>query len=137
MIRRWRWRAWTVLALLIAAALACSVEVTTSRFQTAGLYKDPDGQTKTRTFAPQDTVYCLVQLKNAKDDRATLRAVWLAAAQDQSPDSTIISDTEVQTGNGTVRFEAAPPEGGWLPGNYRVELYLNGDKRQTLDFKVK
>lgn len=136
MIRRWGWRGWTVLALLIAAALACSVEITSTRFQTAGLYADPDGQTKTRTFAPQDTVYCLVQVKNAKDDRTTVRAVWIAAAQDQSPDATI-SDNEVQTGNGTVRFEAAPPEGGWPPGDYRVELYLNGDRRQALDFKVK
>ena len=135
MIRRWGWRGWTVLALLIVAALACSVEVTTTRFQTAGLYKDPDGQDKTRTFAPQDTVYCLVQVRNAKDGQATVRAVWIAV-QDQSPDSTI-SDKEVQTGNGTVTFEAAPPEGGWPPGDYRVELYLNGDKRQTLEFKVK
>ena len=133
--RRLGWRGWMALTVMVAAALACSVEVSTARLQAAALFKDAGGQTRTRNFGPQDTVYCLLQLKNAPDGTA-VKAVWVAVAQDQ-PSGSLIGEKEVHTGNGMLTFEAAPPVGGWPPGDYRVELYLNGDRRQALDFKVK
>jgi len=136
MIRRWGCQGWLAIVALVAAALACSVAVSTTRFESTALSKDPYGVTKTRNFAPQDTIFCLLRLKHAPDT-TRVKAIWIAVAAQDQPRNSTISQHEVQTGDGTLTFEAAPPQGGWPPGDYRVELYLNGDKRQTLDYKVK
>ena len=57
-------------ALLIAAALACSVEYSTAHFENAALFQDANGETRTRAFKRSDTFYCITNLKDTGDTPA-------------------------------------------------------------------
>jgi len=77
----------------------------------------------------------VVTLKNAPDDTRA-RVVWRVVEVAGQPPDAIIGEAEVTSGSGAITFEAAPPEGGWPRGNYKVELYLNGKKTDTITFQV-
>ena len=127
--------AWLVAILMVASVLACSIEISTAHFDEPLVAKDPQGEERARAYTPGETFYCVVTLKNAPDDTRA-KAIWRAVeVAGQEPDI-IIGETEVTSGNGTITFEAAPPEGGWPRGNYQVELYLNGNKTDTIPFQV-
>lgn len=126
---------WLVLIAIAASILACSIDISTAHFADPIVSRDPQGEERARAYAPGETFYCVVTLKNAPDDTRA-KAVWRAVeVAGQAPD-TIIGETEVTSGAGTITFEAAPPEEGWPRGNYRVELYLNGRKTDTIPFQV-
>jgi hypothetical protein len=124
-----------VLALHLLAALACSVNVSTANIKSARMTKDEQGETKTSVFAPTDTFYCIVELANASDSTKT-KAVWKAVAVQSAEPNYVVGEYELTSGSGTLTFNASPPPGGWPVGKYQVELYLNGDKKQTVDFEV-
>ncbi len=118
-----------VVALLALAALACDLTFSTAHFENAKLYKEPDSQTVARVFGPDEAIYCRAQLKNASSDSA-IKAIWIAQP------NTIVLAEELTAGNGDIALEATPPDGGWAIGDYRLELYLNGDRVQTIEFQV-
>ena len=123
------WRGVMVLVMLVLAGLACDVTTSTAHFENAKLYKDPESQTVMRVFRPDETIYLRARLKNAPDN-TPLKTIWIL-----KPD-TIELVYELTAGNGAIAFEATPPDGGWPPGDYRVDLYVNGDRMQSLDFQV-
>jgi len=45
-------------------------------------------------------------------------------------------ETTAPTANSGGTFTLSQPEGGWAPGNYRVEFYLDGALAQTVKFKI-
>jgi hypothetical protein len=124
------WRGLLVLLLLALAALACDVSTSTTHFENTKFYKSPEGQTVTRVFKTDEAIYVRARLKNAPNDTA-LKAIWIL-----QPD-TIMLVEELTVNSGEIALEAAPPSGGWPTGSYRLELYTNGDRVQTLDFQVK
>jgi len=128
-----RWPAGAAVLLLVLSALACQVSVSTARLDNVKLYKDPDRQTKTTGYAPGDTFYCILDLKNAPDD-TTVKATWSSVS---ASGDTLIDEYELTTGSGVLTFQLTPPEAGWPKGNYRVDLFLNGKKKVTIEFKVK
>jgi hypothetical protein len=133
MMRIPRGPVWAVALLLVLSALACDVNVSTARLDNVKLYQDPNRQTKTTSYAPGDTFYCILDLKNAPED-TKVKAVW--SAVDASGD-TQIGEYELTNGSGVLTFQVTPPEGGWAKGNYKVVLSLNGKKKNTITFKVK
>ena len=53
------------------------------------------------------------------------------------PNSKIaVSEFRVEMRMGTASFFVDPPEKTWPVGDYRVDLYLNGVKSNSIDFKV-
>ena len=127
-----------VLFMLILAALACSVEYSTAHFENPTLYKDPAGDERTRTYTPDETFYCITELVDA-DVGSQVRAVWVALpGEDSETDTqTDVAETTLETGNGPLTFEAAPPESGWATGPYRLDLYLDGETKTSVTFSVK
>ncbi|MBN1201962.1 MAG: hypothetical protein JXJ20_08920 [Anaerolineae bacterium] len=133
-MRKAFWAAWAVLALLLAAALACSFNFSTAHFESAIMTSDSAGENKTTTYGTADTFYCIVELANAPDDTTT-KAVWKTVeVEGQEPD-TVLGEYKIESGNGTITFEFSP-ETEWPVGTYKVELYLDGDEEETLEFTV-
>lgn len=135
-----------LLGLLALAALACRISISTAHFADPRLYKDPNGDTSTRSYGPDDTLTCRTTLKDA-DAGTGIRAEWQRALVDEQDGATdgatitgyeTVAETDLISGGGLLVFEAAPPDAdGWPKGPYRLRLYLDGDHKETLEFSVK
>ncbi|GIV81648.1 MAG: hypothetical protein KatS3mg051_1002 [Anaerolineae bacterium] len=135
-MRQTRW-AWIVPALLALAALACSVRVTTAHFENVRLYREPDrASTAARAFDSDETIYCLADLKKAEGASA-VRADWILLPEQTPGALQVIASQAHEAEDGLVVFAATPPPGGWPPGSYRVELYVDDYRTATLDFVIR
>ena len=69
---------------------------------------------------------------------ATVRAEWIAEKVDGvDPDDEIDEATAVvETANSHGVFTLSQPTGGWTPGNYRVDFYLDGKLAGTAKAKI-
>ena len=122
-------------ALLVALLAACEFSASTANIAGAILSRDEAGTEPVTVFAPADTFYLIVDLANAPDD-TTARAVWYAVdVGDVAPANTLIDEATLTSGSGTLTFDLVS-DSQWPPGTYRVELYLNDELDQTLDFSV-
>ena len=129
--------AWIALALLVAAALACGVDISTAHFEDAKLYQDRGGTAKTRTYSPADTFYCIAALKKAPDS-TPVEGVWQRVTiEGENREAIEVARSAFTANNGTIVFESAPPAGGWPLGDYEVVLYLDGHRQLALEFQVK
>jgi hypothetical protein len=83
-------------------------------------------------FAPTDTIYAVVSTKNASSG-ATLAAKWT------SEDGKTIHEESTgiaPTGDTFTDFQYQSPT-GLAPGKYKVEISLNGNVVNSVDFGVK
>ncbi len=110
-------------------------EFSTANIQNAELAKDSAGTEKSTEFEPNDTVYALVTLANAPDS-TKLKAVWTAVdVGDAAPANQLIDQVELEAGDGTHFFNLSPSS-PFPAGSYKVDIYLNEELNQTLDFAV-
>jgi len=120
--------------LLLATTLACSFNASTANIQNARMARDYDGNEPIQVFTEDETFYCVADLANAPDD-TTVKAAWTAVAVEGADPDTFIDETELTTGSGTLHFELSN-DGVWPTGTYKVELYLNDELQETLEFQV-
>jgi len=120
--------------LLLATTLACSFNASTANIQNARMARDYDGNEPTQVFTEDETFFCVADLANAPDD-TTVKAAWTAVAVEGADPDTFIDETELTTGSGTLHFELSN-DGVWPTGTYKVELYLNDELQETLEFQV-
>jgi cell division protein YceG involved in septum cleavage len=134
MKRQTRWPLMVVVIMLIMAALACEFSFSTASIKNAKMTTGEDGKTKTTVYQPGDTFYCVVELSSAPDDTKT-KAVWYATQAEGTEPDYKIGEYELESGSATLTFNVAPTT-AWPPGQYRVEIYLNGEKKKTVNFEV-
>ena len=120
-------------AILLFTALACGFNFSTANITEAKLAKDADGNQPTTTFDQADTFYLVATVANAPDDTA-VKAVWTAVEADGVEPNFLLGEKEL-TGGGSVNF-SLENEQLWPAGQYKVDLYLNGELNRTLEFKV-
>ncbi len=129
-------------ALMLAlAAFACAIEVNTAHLEFAKTYTGPTREDhNTRSFTPDQTVYCLVNVRDVKAP-VTLEMVWVRVERDEDGNTTdeieLGREERTLTQDDEIFFAFGPPEGGWEKGPYRIHLYLEDDLEMSLDFKVK
>ena len=103
----------------------------------AGVSSEPSGEFKTEFKADVPAIYARWR-GQALPDHATIRVVFIAEnVADVSADSEIDESNAVApapNANGT--FTLSQPEGGWAPGNYRVEFYLDDALTETVKLKI-
>jgi hypothetical protein len=97
------------------------------------------GDTENRTlgaprtaFGRHDTVFAEVQTSGGATDYS-IYAKWMA------PDGTVLSDYGVHVDRPGVQrtvISLSKPD-GWMPGEHRIELAINGQKQQTVTFVVR
>lgn len=87
------------------------------------------------SFAPGDTIIAAITLNNA----ATPASNGMVTASWTDPDGGNFNSESQQkdfTGISTVNFRVAEPK-GFKPGNYKLEVSLNGSVVETREFAVK
>ncbi|HEU4698820.1 MAG TPA: hypothetical protein VFS40_06560 [Gemmatimonadales bacterium] len=88
---------------------------------------------KTDSFRPTETIYASVETEGSASD-ATLRAVWTYGKNGQVVHEE--TRTVAPTGPATTEFHVAKPS-GWPKGDYKVEIFLDGQSVGSESFTVK
>lgn len=124
----------SVIALLVLTALACSFNFSSANISDAKLAKDPEGSQPATTFAQDEAFYCVVQLANAPDD-TNVKAVWTVIEAEETDPNLVINETKIDSGDGQIHFDLTNDK-LWPVGKYKVDLYLNEKLDRTLEFQV-
>ena len=123
---------------LIASSLACAageLSLDNPRMSTTS-----DGAQTVTAFAPGDTFYVVADLNNATKG-TTVEAKWYAVnvpdyeAGEIGTEEQAVLTIEEDYFTGTVNFSLSN-NSGWPAGEYKVELYLNGALKHTVNFSV-
>ena len=123
-----------VLSTLVLSSLACEFSASTASITEAVMARDAEGTEPTTVFAPEDTFFCLVTLGNAPDD-TSVRAVWTAVEVEGNDPNTVIDESAIESGSGTLEFNLTNSN-PWPVGSYKVDLYLNDELDRTIEFEV-
>lgn len=134
MLNKSLWRVWVAVALLIIASLACNFSFSTANIGEAYMATDEDGNDKTSKFVQSDTIYAILELKNAPDD-TELKAIWYTIeAEGEEPNAKIL-ESDISGSAGQYNFSLT--NDALFPlGTYKVELLLNGKVEKTLNFEI-
>ncbi len=123
---------------LVVSSLACAVGNTELGLTNLRMAFDQDGENPTTTFASTDVFYAVADLANAPQG-TNVEAKWTAVnAADTEPNlefQTQTLDITEETFTGTIYFQLSNDD-GWPTGQYKVDLYLNGNLVQTAEFSV-
>jgi len=87
----------------------------------------------TTSFSPNDVIYASV-LTSGTSPSATVKVRWTYEGDGQVVDES--EQTITTTGDTATEFHISKPN-GWPAGNYKAEVYLNGQLVQTKEFEVK
>ena len=103
----------------------------------AGVSNEPRGEFKTDFKSDAPAIYARWRGQGLPD-HAKIRASFIAGnVADVSADYEIDEASAVApTPNSSGTFTLSKPEGGWAPGNYRVEFFLNDAPTETVKFKI-
>lgn len=99
---------------------------------------DEDGKQVTTSFSPNDAIYAVADLANAKAGDAVSTKWYAVSVEGQDPntfidESTINIDQETLNSNVHFFFDAGQ---NWPAGTYAVEFYLNGTLINTVTYTV-
>ena len=124
-----------VLVALLGATLACGGEVSVSTAKVADAYMSTDeaGSVPTTVYGQDAVFYAQVQLQNAPDD-TVLKAVWTVVDAQDTESGLVIDEAEI-TGSDPVFFSLTNND-LWPMGTYKVDIYLDGEPVNTINFSV-
>lgn len=125
-----------MVVLLVAGLIlsACSFNASTANIPEAYMATDDSGANQTTVFAQDQGFYAIVVLKNAPDD-TSVKAVWTAVDVADTDPNLLIDEFSITTGDATIPFSLVN-DNLWPIGSYKVDIYLNDELNQTLEFEV-
>ena len=131
-----------LLALLILT-LACSLFTGGTRemsLENLRMAYDQDGNFETNVFAPTDVFYAVADLYNAPAG-TVVDARWLVVEIEGYDEGELIFEQSINdftddSYTGTVYFQLSNDE-GWLVGDYKVDIYLDGNFAMSAPFSVR
>jgi len=124
-----------VLALILSS-LACEASASTANISNAHMAVDEADSAETAVYAPDaPSFFCYFDLNNAPDD-TVVKGVWtLISAEGYDPNQEIDS-AEMTGGDNTYYFSLDGAAEPWPVGQYKIDLYLNDELVQTVNFEV-
>jgi hypothetical protein len=100
---------------------------------------DEDGNNPTTVFSPSDIFYIVADLNNAPAGtvvEAKWRAVQIEGYEsDELIYEQTINDFTEDSFTGTIYFQLSNDD-GWLVGDYKAEVYLDGNFVNSVPFSV-
>ncbi len=122
--------------VLVLASVACEFSASTANIDNAHMSADEADTQQTTSYAPDaPAFYCYFDLNNAPDD-TVVKGTWtLVSAEGYDPNQEIDS-AEITGSDNTYYFSLGGGEDPWPVGQYKIDLYLNGELVQTVNFSV-
>jgi len=112
---------------------ACSTKPKISNFYMA---KDDQGTNKTTTFAPTDALVLFFDVNDVRNGTPFEARWYVLNIPNQDPNTPFkIMDQNYSIGSTTLRFHLANT-GNWPTGQYRVDVYMSGNKVGEVLFSV-
>lgn len=133
------WAVATVIAGSLALlAMPPGVQAGEPRYENIVLTDDKEDPTDKHDFSPDTPkIFLLAALADVVSG-TKLKSVWIAAKVEVAPPDYEIDSVEL-TGSGDtnkVTFSLSRPDAGWPPGDYRVELFIDGNRAGIVPFTV-
>ena len=123
-----------VIVALLLVSLACNFSASTAGVKEVYMATDEAGDNRTTSFSQDQAFYAFVVLSSAPDDTA-LRAVWKIVNVEGEEPGTEIEATDLTAGSGTHRFSLTNQQ-LWPLGTYSVDIFMNDELQQTVEFSV-
>jgi hypothetical protein len=122
--------------VLLLASLACNFSASTANITNAHMAVDESDSQQTTVYSPDaQTFYCFYDLNNAPDD-TVVKGTWtLVSAEGFDPNSEIDS-AEITGSDDSYYFSLDRAADQWPVGQYRIDLSINGNLVETVEFQV-
>jgi hypothetical protein len=121
---------------LTFASLACGFSASTANISNAHMASDESDSAQVTSY-PVDApaFYCYFDLNNAPDD-TVVKGVWTLVSADGYDSNQEIDSAEITGGDDTYYFSLGGGNELWPVGQYKIDLYVNDELVQTLNFEV-
>lgn len=91
---------------------------------------------ETNIFSPSDIpIYCLVQLNSQKPATVKMNLIAVSVAG-VKPETKVISVSYKTNGKQNRVSFTGKPEGSWVVGKYRIDVFVNGKAGASREFEV-
>ena len=121
---------------LVLASLACNASATTANITNAHMARDEADTQPTNVFSPTDpSFYCFFDLNNAPDD-TVVKGTWTLVEAEGYESNSMIDEVTYTGGDDSLYFSLAQGATEWPVGKYKIDLYVNDELVQTLEFEV-
>jgi hypothetical protein len=95
--------------------------------------KDSSQVTTYATDAP--TFFCYFDLNNAPDT-TVVKGTWTLVSAEGYESNSEIDSAEITGGSDTYYFSLNRSGDAWPVGQYKIDLYIDGNMVQTINFEV-
>ena len=121
---------------LIFATLACNFSASTANITNAHMATDENDTTQTTVYSPDTpTFYCFYDLNNASED-TVVRGVWTLVSAEGYDENSEIDSAEITGSDDSYYFSLDRAADTWPVGQYKIDLYINGNLVETVEFQV-
>jgi hypothetical protein len=111
--------------------------ISTANITNAHLASDESDTSTVTSYSPSDPgFYCYFDLNNAPDS-TVVKGVWTLVSADGYESNSEIDSAEITGGDNTYYFSLAGGTDPWPVGSYKIDLYIDGNLVETIDFEVK
>ena len=122
--------------VLVLASVACEFSASTANISNVHMSLDEADTQQVTSYSPDTPAfYCYFDLNNAPDD-TVVKGVWTLISADGYDSNQEIDSVEVTGSDDTYYFSLGGSTDPWPVGQYKIELYLNGELVQTVNFDV-
>ena len=124
------------IGILALSILACGFSASTANITNAHMATDESDTTQTTVYAPDTaTFYCFFDLNNAPDD-TVVRGVWTLVSAEGFEANSEIDSAEITGGDESYYFSLDRAADVWPVGQYKIDLFINDNLVQTVNFEV-
>jgi len=110
--------------------------VTTANITNAHLSLDADDTIPTDGYSPSDSdFYCYFDLNNAPES-TVVKGVWTLVSADGYESNSEIDSAEITGSDNTYYFSLGGGTDPWPVGTYKIDLYVDGNWVETIEFEV-
>ena len=125
-----------LVVVLIFATLACNFSASTANITNAHMATDEGDTAQTTVYSPDTaTFYCFYDLNNAPDD-TVVKGVWTLVSAEGFEANSEIDSAEITGSDDSYYFSLDRAADTWPVGQYKIDLFINNNLVETVEFQV-
>ena len=126
-----------LMGVLLLFTIACGFSVSTANIKEAYMAREVNGNLeKVDSYTQEEVFLCVADLANAPDD-TVVTAIWYAVDAENTEPNYIIDQVSITGGSNQLFFDLSNTNMLWPLGSYRVDLLVNEELVQSVEFSVR